>query len=109
MASFLILQLEQLYDSIAWPLYKLYGHAFDAFKVMVQDPEAVFSKLVEVSIAPVGDVLSQNHLLMDWTHLLHHQVQSVCVRHGSDCTGMVVMCSRHPAGERRAAVGGADR
>lgn len=42
------LQLEQLYSSVAWPLYKLYGHAFDAFKVMVQDPDAVFSKLLEV-------------------------------------------------------------
>lgn len=37
-----------MYASIAWPLYKLYGHAFDAFKVMVQDPDAVFAKLVEV-------------------------------------------------------------
>lgn len=45
---FIAQQLEQLYSSIAWPLYKLYGHAFDAFKVMVQDPDAVFSKLVEV-------------------------------------------------------------
>jgi translation initiation factor 2 subunit 1 len=47
-ACLLYLQLEQLYSSIAWPLYKLYGHAFDAFKVMVQDPDAVFSKLLEV-------------------------------------------------------------
>jgi translation initiation factor 2 alpha subunit (eIF-2alpha) len=46
--SFAPLQLEQLYSSVAWPLYKLYGHAFDAFKVMVQDPDAVFSKLLEV-------------------------------------------------------------
>jgi translation initiation factor 2 subunit 1 len=42
-------ELEQLYSSVAWPLYKLYGHAFDAFKVMVQDPDAVFSKLLEVN------------------------------------------------------------
>lgn len=26
-------ELEGLYDSIAWPLYKAYGHAFEAFKV----------------------------------------------------------------------------
>lgn len=25
--------VEELYKSIAWPLYKSYGHAFDAFKV----------------------------------------------------------------------------
>ncbi len=46
-----------MYASIAWPLYKLYGHAFDAFKVMVQDPDAVFAKLVEVRpLATVLDV-----------------------------------------------------
>ena len=26
-------------------LYKLYGHAFEAFKQMVQEPEPVFAKL----------------------------------------------------------------
>lgn len=43
--------LEAMYAGIAWPLYKVYGHAFDAFKVMVQDPEAVFAKLTEVRAA----------------------------------------------------------
>lgn len=28
--------LEELYSKVAWPLYKLYGHAFEAFKNMVQ-------------------------------------------------------------------------
>jgi translation initiation factor 2 subunit 1 len=37
--------LEQLYREIAWPLYKLYGHAFDAFKTMVQEPDVVFARL----------------------------------------------------------------
>lgn len=37
--------LEQLYKQIAWPMYKMYGHAFEAFKTMVQDPEPVFTKL----------------------------------------------------------------
>lgn len=37
--------LEQLYKQIAWPMYKMYGHAFEAFKNMVQDPEPVFAKL----------------------------------------------------------------
>ena len=37
--------LEQLYSQIGWPLYKLYGHAFEAFKQMVQEPEPVFAKL----------------------------------------------------------------
>lgn len=37
--------LEQLYSQIGWPLYKLYGHAFEAFKQMVQDPEPIFARL----------------------------------------------------------------
>lgn len=41
-------ELEDLYSQIAWPLYKLYGHAFDALKVMVQEPDAVYNRLVEV-------------------------------------------------------------
>lgn len=27
--------IEQLYETIAWPLDKKYGHAYDAFKVAV--------------------------------------------------------------------------
>ncbi len=38
--------LQELYRSIAWPLYKGYGHAFDAFKLMVQDDgEAIIKRL----------------------------------------------------------------
>lgn len=39
---------QELYKQIAWPLYKSYGHAFDAFKNMVQDDgAAIFKKLEE--------------------------------------------------------------
>ena len=39
----------------------MYGHAFDAFKVMVQDPEAVLAKLVEVgnNSCPLPIILCQ--------------------------------------------------
>jgi translation initiation factor 2 subunit 1 len=30
--------LEQLYTSIGWPLYKKYGHAYDAFKIAITYP-----------------------------------------------------------------------
>jgi len=30
--------IEELYGKIAWPLYKKYGHAFDAFKLSIDDP-----------------------------------------------------------------------
>ena len=30
------LNLEEFYRAVAWPLYKKYGHAYDAFKLAVQ-------------------------------------------------------------------------
>lgn len=45
--------LEQLYTQIGWPLYKMYGHAFEAFKQMVQDPEPIFARL-QVCIIPLA-------------------------------------------------------
>lgn len=35
--------LEDLYTQFGWPLYKTYGHAFEAFKQLVQEPESIFS------------------------------------------------------------------
>jgi hypothetical protein len=46
--------VEALYGEIAWPLYRLYGHAFDAFKTMVTDDgDAIFVRLEEDKGAPV--------------------------------------------------------
>ena len=41
--------LEQLYAEVAWPLYRMYGHAYNAFAGMVTDAEAdaVWKRLVE--------------------------------------------------------------
>ena len=38
--------VEELYKCIAWPLYKAYGHAFDAFKVG-RPPHAALHHAVE--------------------------------------------------------------
>lgn len=38
-------QLEEVYTAIGWPLYKKYGHAYDAFKAALADPEQVLSAL----------------------------------------------------------------
>ncbi|TFK39354.1 eukaryotic translation initiation factor 2 alpha subunit-domain-containing protein [Crucibulum laeve] len=38
-------RLEQLYETIAWPLGKKYGHPYDAFKLALTEPETVFSSL----------------------------------------------------------------
>jgi translation initiation factor 2 subunit 1 len=37
--------LEFLYEKIAWPLYKKYGHAFDAFKTAITDPDEAFKDI----------------------------------------------------------------
>lgn len=46
--------LEELYKGISWPLYRIFGHAFDAFKVMVADDgEAIFRRLEEDRGEPI--------------------------------------------------------
>jgi len=37
--------MEVLYTQVAWPLYKKYGHAYEAFKVAITDPNSVFEGL----------------------------------------------------------------
>ncbi|KAJ4835193.1 hypothetical protein Tsubulata_025003 [Turnera subulata] len=44
-AETLSIDLEELYINIGWPLYRRYGHAFEAFKIMVTDPDSVLSSL----------------------------------------------------------------
>lgn len=39
------LELEELYRSVGWPLYRKYGHAFEAFKAALTDPAAVWGSL----------------------------------------------------------------
>ncbi|GJP32212.1 hypothetical protein CLOM_g16808 [Closterium sp. NIES-68] len=39
--------VEELYTNVAWPLYRKYGHAFEAFKLVVTDPEAVLGGLTK--------------------------------------------------------------
>jgi translation initiation factor 2 alpha subunit (eIF-2alpha) len=46
--------VQDMYQQITWPLYKAYGHAFDAFKNMVQDEgEAIFKKLEDDRGSPL--------------------------------------------------------
>jgi len=34
--------IEELYVQFAWPLYQKFGHAYDAFKMAITDPDTVF-------------------------------------------------------------------
>ena len=38
------MRLEDLYKEFGWDLYKRFGHAFDAFKIAVTNPEEVLGK-----------------------------------------------------------------
>jgi translation initiation factor 2 subunit 1 len=44
-----LVPMAQLYKRIAWPLYKKYGHCYDAFQLAVASPDTIFSDPVEVS------------------------------------------------------------
>uniref|UniRef100_A0A803QT15 Uncharacterized protein n=1 Tax=Cannabis sativa TaxID=3483 RepID=A0A803QT15_CANSA len=39
------IDLEDLYIHVGWPLYRKYGHAFEAFKIVVTDPDTVLNTL----------------------------------------------------------------
>ncbi|XP_020596318.1 eukaryotic translation initiation factor 2 subunit alpha homolog [Phalaenopsis equestris] len=39
--------LEDLYIHIGWPLYRKFGHAFEAFKLIVTDPDSVLESLTK--------------------------------------------------------------
>ncbi|ODN72724.1 hypothetical protein L202_08162 [Cryptococcus amylolentus CBS 6039] len=36
---------ESLYEKIAWPLHRQYGHAYEAFKLSISEPDVVFGPL----------------------------------------------------------------
>ncbi|GFY83481.1 eukaryotic translation initiation factor 2 subunit 1 [Actinidia rufa] len=53
--------LGDLYVHVGWPLYRKYGHAFEAFKVIVNDPDSVINSLTrEVKeIGPDGQAVTK--------------------------------------------------
>ena len=55
-AETLEVDLEPLYQRIGWPLYRKYGHAFEAFKLIVADPDAILDALTyeEKEVGPDG-------------------------------------------------------
>lgn len=50
--------LESLYETIGWPLSRKYGHAYEAFKLAITNPETVFEGIVAPS-----EILKQEVLL----------------------------------------------
>jgi len=42
------IRLEDLYKQFGWDLYKRFGHGYDAFKLMIQEPEKVLEKYPDI-------------------------------------------------------------
>ncbi|ORY90687.1 eukaryotic translation initiation factor 2 alpha subunit-domain-containing protein [Leucosporidium creatinivorum] len=38
-------EMDEVNQLVAWPLYKKYGHAYEAFKLSITEPESVFGEL----------------------------------------------------------------
>ncbi|QSL65384.1 hypothetical protein MERGE_002694 [Pneumocystis wakefieldiae] len=51
--------LEELYTSIGWPLYRKYGHAYDAFKFAIVDSNSVFEGLTPSNPQIIEDLIAQ--------------------------------------------------
>ncbi|PVU93073.1 hypothetical protein BB561_003475 [Smittium simulii] len=44
LSSKVSIELEDLYNQFAWPLYKKYKHAYEGFKLALNDPEAILGE-----------------------------------------------------------------
>ncbi|GAO50699.1 eukaryotic translation initiation factor 2 subunit alpha [Saitoella complicata NRRL Y-17804] len=51
--------LTELYETVGWPLYKKYGHAYDAFKLAISNSEQVFEGLTASKPEIIPDLLTQ--------------------------------------------------
>jgi translation initiation factor 2 subunit 1 len=68
-----------LYTRIGWPLYKKYGHAFDALQVAVSDPDSIF-KGMDMTEAELTELTSFVKLKMAPQPLrIRADIQVTCV------------------------------
>lgn len=51
--------LTEVCESVSWPLYKKYGHAYDAFQMAVKGEEDIFAEMPEIT-ADVKEKLIEN-------------------------------------------------
>ena len=57
--------LLELYEHMAWPLYRKHGHCFEAFKMMVTNPDAVLEELRKPDGSPAVDDAVKDALVKD--------------------------------------------
>lgn len=46
------IDMEALYSQTAWPLYAKYGHAYEAFRLALSDPDAIFNEEIMPGLDP---------------------------------------------------------
>ncbi|KAI8148503.1 eukaryotic translation initiation factor 2 alpha subunit-domain-containing protein [Fennellomyces sp. T-0311] len=73
--------LKELYETIGWPLYKKFGHAYDAFKLAIAEPGPVFEGM---NIQP--DVMSE--LLANIKRRMTPQPVKIRAQLDLRCTGI---------------------
>lgn len=59
-AEKLDMPLEELYKQVGWPLYRKYGHAFEAFKMALTDADTVWKCLPEPILPAIRTELMQS-------------------------------------------------
>ena len=73
---------ESLYEQIGWPLYKQFGHAYDAFKLAIEEPERVFGgpeNPYDLDPKVLSDVLSNiNRRLLPQKAKIRADIEVMC-------------------------------
>ena len=57
--------LEELYEHMAWPLYEKFSHCFEAFKLMVTNPDQILDSLKKPDGSPAVDAAVKEALVKD--------------------------------------------
>ncbi|XP_078178137.1 eukaryotic translation initiation factor 2 subunit alpha homolog [Carex rostrata] len=52
------IDVEELYTTIGWPLYRKYGHAYEAFKLIATDPDSILNFLTKEA-GPDGEEVTK--------------------------------------------------
>lgn len=54
-------EMEDLYQKTAWPLYRKYGHAYEAFRLAITDPDSIFNEETMPGLAsPLREAMLQD-------------------------------------------------
>ncbi len=58
-------ELEALYRAIGWPLYRRFGHAFDAFKTALNEPEKIWKSILDEPGSAQNELVNNEQIKRD--------------------------------------------